>query len=130
MTFSRSKTFQSAELQKLFSSVDWDSAKKPDILVKAFEKSSHVVSVRNEKNELVGIIRSMDDDIWSANIDCLVVHRDYQNIGLGSILMSELMVDIMHIKYINVCPDSKKMECFYGKFGFKTINGLYMQLIN
>jgi len=127
--FKRNKYYSLKELEELFSSVNWKSAEKPEMLQKAFLNSSHVIGAFYG-NTLLGIIRSMDDFCWSANIDCLIVNPTYQKIGIGSKLLEELLFDLKEVHYINVCPDSKEMVHFYNKFGFKTINGLYMQKEN
>ena len=72
----------------------------------------------------------MDDGCWSANLDCLVVHKDFQGKGIASKLMTELLEDLKNITYINVCPDDKEIGQFYSKFGFKIIDGYYLQKIN
>ena len=120
------KKFNEQELQDLFASCNWESSKQPELLVKAFLNSSNVVcAYRNEK--LVGIIRSMDDGIWSSNIDCLLVHKDCQGQGIGTQLIQTLLKNLSKIKYINVCPDQRKSISFYKKFGFKKIQGCYLQ---
>lgn len=129
MQIKRVKNFKAEDLRELFSSVEWDSAAYPEKLISAFQNSSHVISVW-EDSTLIGIVRSMDDDCWSANIDCLVVHKKYQNQGLAKILMTELLKDLQNITYINVCPDEKQIKNFYESFGFKVIDGFYMQKIN
>lgn len=128
MQIKRIKEFNKEDLQDLFTSVGWDSS-NPEVLVKAFRNSSHVVSCFDDK-KLIGIARSMDDDYWSANIDCLIVNPNYQKIGVGKRLMLELLYDLKDIKYINLCPDDKNLLSFYEKFQFKKIEGLYLQKIN
>ena len=107
LRLSNQKNFDFIQLQELFSSVGWESAKDPQTLVLAFLFSSNVISCWHD-DKLVGIIRSMDDGYWSANIDCLVVHKDYQGKGIGSKLLEVLLDQIKNIKYINVAPDSQK----------------------
>ena len=72
----------------------------------------------------------MDDGCWSANIDCLLVHKEFQGRGVAKKLMEELLEDLKNIEYINVCPDDKEMENFYFDFGFKLVQGCYLQKIN
>lgn len=127
--FRRNKLYSVKDLEELFSSVNLKSAEKPEILQKAFIKSSHVIGAFYG-NTLLGLIRSMDDSCFSANIDCLIVNPTYQKIGIGSKLLEELLNDLKEIHYINVYPVSIEMIHFYNKFGFKTINGLYMQKEN
>ncbi len=129
MEIKRIKTFLASDLKELFSSVGWASSANPQKLVKAFQGSSNVVSAW-EGQKLVGLIRSMDDGCWSANIDCLVVHKDFQGKGIAKQLMTELLNDLKNIEYINICPDEKEMEKFYSEFGFKVVEGYYLQKIN
>lgn len=129
MEIKRIKTFLASDLKELFSSVGWASSANPQKLVRAFQGSSNVVSAW-EGQKLVGLIRSMDDGCWSANIDCLLVHKDFQGKGLAKILMEELLGDLKNIEYINVCPDDRAMENFYFDFGFKLVQGCYLQKIN
>ena len=126
LRLSNQKNFDFIQLQELFSSVGWESAKDPQTLVLAFLFSSNVISCWHD-DKLVGIIRSMDDGYWSANIDCLVVHKDYQGKGIGSKLLDVLLDQIKQIKYINVAPDSRKQIKFYKKAGFSLIKGCYLQ---
>ena len=129
MQIKRIKDFNEENLQELFSSVDWKSAENPQKLVNAFKNSSNVISAW-EDDHLIGIIRSMDDGCWSANIDCLIVHKDFQGKGIASKLITELLEDLKNIEYINVCPDDKTMDSFYLKFGFNIVDGYYLQKIN
>lgn len=123
------KDFSEAELKELFSSCGWSSAKKPDVLVLAFHNASNVVCVY-DKDKLVGIARSMDDGFWSSNIDCVLVHKDWQNRGIGTKLIQSLLQKLSNIEYINLCPDERENVKFYKQFGFKVIKGCYLQLKN
>ncbi len=120
------KDFSEAELKELFSSCGWSSAKKPDVLVLAFHNASNVVCAY-DKDKLVGIVRSMDDGFWSSNIDCLLIHKDYQNRGIGTKLIQILLQKLSNVEYMNVCPDEKKNINFYKKFGFEIVEGFYLQ---
>ena len=129
LRFSNQKNFDQVQLKELFSSVRWESAKEPQTLALAFLFSSNVISCW-DGDKLIGIIRSMDDGYWSANIDCLVVHKDYQGKGIGRKLLEVLLEQIKDIKYINVAPDSRKQIKFYKKAGFSLIKGCYLQKRN
>lgn len=115
------KIFNGEDLKELFYSVGWEFSTDAHILVEAMKNASNVVSAW-DNNKLIGIARSMDDGCWSANIDCCVVHKQYQNQGIGTKIMRELIDNIKHIKYINVSPNENKNIGFYEKVGFKVIN--------
>ena len=123
------KTFDFSQLKKLFESVGWESANDPKSLILGLLFSSNVISCWHE-DKLVGIIRSMDDGYWSANIDCLLVHKDYQGKGIGRKLLEVLLALLKDVKYINVAPDSRKQIKFYKKAGFTLIKGCYLQKRN
>ena len=72
LRLSNQKTFDFSQLKELFESVGWESANDPKSLILGLLFSSNVISCWHE-DKLVGIIRSMDDGYWSANIDCLLV---------------------------------------------------------
>jgi ribosomal protein S18 acetylase RimI-like enzyme len=127
ITYKQIQELNSADLKELFLSVDWESGKDSVMLSIAMAKATRVITAWDGK-KLVGLIRSMDDGIWSANIDCLVVHKDYQHRGVGAMLLKKMVKALKAIKYINVCPDSKDNISFYQQFGFKLINGAYLQL--
>ena len=123
------KTFDFSQLKELFESVGWESANDPKSLILGLLFSSNVISCWHE-DKLVRIIRSMDDGYWSANIDCLLVHKDYQGKGIGRKLLEVLLVLLKDVKYINVAPDSRKQIKFYKKAGFSLVKGCYLQKKN
>ena len=122
------KNIPSIELEKLFSSVNWESAKNPELLHQAFLNSSNCITMWHS-NHLIGVIRSMDDGCWSANIDCLVVHSSYQHHGIGHSLVKALMNRLKNVKYINVSPDCKENVKIYTDFGFKETGGCSLQYV-
>ena len=46
----------------------------------------------------------MDDGCWRANIDCLVVHKDYQQKGVGTTLLEQMMSTLRYVNIVNVYP--------------------------
>ncbi len=116
------KDFPREQLAELFASVEWETPEDAPMLVRAFANSTRVISAWDGER-LVGIIRSMDDDLWSANIDCLVVHRSYQRQGIGSALVKRLLERLSHVKYVSVSPSERENIGFYEKLGFTVIEG-------
>ena len=114
-------SYNADELKELLSSVTWGSHLTKDKLYEAMQNSSHIVTARKD-GVLVGIARSMDDDIWSANIDCIVVHADHQGQGIGTALLQALLKDISHIQFISAMPNSHKNVLLYTRNGFTLID--------
>lgn len=128
MRISTSKNLDSESLKDLFNSVGWDINTRPELLSLAMENASHIVTAY-DGSHLIGLIRSMDDAMWHANIDCLVVHKDYQRTGVGTMLLNELLKLLKDVPTISVSPNESKNFAFYEKFGFTRIkDGGLLQL--
>ena len=112
------KDFDSDQLQELFLSVEWFSGNFPEKLQTALHNSSKVISAW-DGNKLVGLIRGLDDGIWQATIDCLLVNPAYQGRGIASTLLKYLLNEYSDFLYIDVVPDEKKNVSFYEKHGFE-----------
>ncbi|MCR5506856.1 MAG: GNAT family N-acetyltransferase [bacterium] len=124
------KQFLKKDLFELFNASNWDSAKYTTILKTAFKNSSNVISAwDNEK--LVGIIRDLDDKVWNANIDCLLIHPEYRRNGIGTKLLTTMLDLLKNIQYITIAPNERETFAFYEKFGFKEVSsGCCLQLSN
>ena len=112
------KDFDSDQLQELFLSVEWFSGNFPEKMQTALHNSSKVISAW-DGNKLVGLIRGLDDGIWQATIDCLLVNPAYQGRGIASTLLKYLLNEYSDFLYIDVVPDEKKNVSFYEKHGFE-----------
>ena len=114
--------FSGTELQDLFESNGWNE----DInkAISGLENSPHiVVAVDIDAGcKIVGIARSVDDDHWSANIDCVIVHSKYQKMGIGTMMLQQLLAQINHIDTIFVAPDEKTSASFYEANGFSVLD--------
>lgn len=127
--YKRTKKFDSTQLEQLFLSVGWQSGKHPEKLVLAFRNSARVISAW-DKDKLVGLIRGLDDGVWQATIDCLLVHAEYQRQGIASALIEIIKAEYKEMYYINVMPDEKKNVLFYQKHGFMMmLEGTAMQIV-
>lgn len=120
MEYRHCKEFTEEQISELFLSVEWFSAKFPNKLRLAFQNSSRVISAWDEE-KLVGIIRGLDDGVWQATIDCLLVNPQYQGQGIASTLLDLLLEDYREFLYIDVVPDEKKNVGFYQKHGFEIL---------
>ena len=116
--YKRIKDFESDQLQELFMSVEWFSGNFPEKLQTALHNSSKVISAW-DGNKLVGLIRGLDDGIWQATIDCLLVNPAYQGKGIASTLLKHLLNEYSNFLYVDVVPDEKKNVSFYEKHGFE-----------
>ena len=111
------KDFDEKQIEELFLSVSWSSGKFPNKLKMALHNSSKVISAWDGE-KLIGLIRGLDDGIWQATIDCLLVNPGHQGIGIASTLLKRLLDDYKEFCYVDVVPDEKKNVEFYLKHGF------------
>lgn len=124
-----SKIILSNDLRDVFDSVNLERDTPIDVLIKALNRSSHICCI-TINGRLVALARSMDDSCWSANIDCVVVHRDHQHKGVGTILMNNLLEQLSNVPCISLSPNFKEVKGFYEKFGFKEVEtGCLLQII-
>ena len=112
------KEYTEEQLEKLFLSVNWESAKYPKRLVTAMKNSSLVISAWYN-NELIGLIRSLDDKATTAFIHYLLVQPKYQKYHIGGTLLSKLLEHYKNYLYIKIMPSDKSTILFYEKYGFK-----------
>lgn len=123
------QSFTHGDIEELFTSVDWLGDMSVDDLLNALNKSSKLISAYVD-NKLVGLIRCMHDGYFSGTIDCLIVHKDYQNKGIGSALIKAMIDATDYIKYLSVSPSERNNIALYAKCGFCEItNGALMQIV-
>ena len=128
LVISSTEPYGAEELKALFSSVGWADDLTEEQLLKAIQHSSHAVTARVD-GVLAGIVRSMDDGIWSANIDCMVVHAAYQRRGIAGAMLRALLRELSGIRYISVSPNSSDTVPLYLKNGFELVeDGRLLQL--
>ncbi|WGX77823.1 GNAT family N-acetyltransferase (plasmid) [Paraclostridium bifermentans] len=87
---------------------------------KIIEKSSSIITCWN-KNNLIGMARSLSDEVrWATIIDVLV-HPEHRGKGIGSKIIESLLEQPeMQVRTIYLATPDK--EDFYNKLGFKTVN--------
>lgn len=117
ITYRTSKEFEPAILQSLFESVQWESSKFPNRLTLAMKNSSMVISAWHDE-QLIGLVRSLDDGATIAFIHYLLVRPEYQKFHIGSELMKRLMSQYKDYLYIKIIPSDPATIPFYKKFGF------------
>lgn len=117
---STTKNLDSEKIDSLFSSIDWEP--RWDKWKEILSKSSFVYSVY-DKQKMVGIGRIVEDGIMCILYD-IVVHKDYQNKGIGKMIMNNLLSQTKNKKYISIslfawAENKDFLIPFYKKFGFE-----------
>ena len=82
------------------------------------KNSSYVISAW-ENNNLIGLVRSLDDGETVAFIHYLLVDPTYQNYHIGTELMTRLLDKYKNMLHIKIMPSDPKVVPFYKRLGFK-----------
>ena len=116
ITYRDSHEFTSAELERLFLSVEWSSGHFPDKLVAAMRGFKTVFSTY-DGDTLVGMICVMDDGVMNAYVHYLLVDPAHQGEGVGRRLVE--MVKEKYKDYLRIAVIGYDAELsFYENCGF------------
>ena len=119
------------DLRRLFIAVNWSDGTENSTMIKNFNlpfiNSTFVVSAwDNEK--LVGVIRVLSDKIIRSNIYDLAVLPDYQNKGIGSMLLKKCLEKFPNTAW--VLETTKENVSYYEKFGFSKSTYITLRIIS
>lgn len=74
-----------------------------------------ILAYDSEKNQVVGFINALSDNVSFAFIPMLEVLPEYQNQGIGTKLMNKMLDLLTEMTCIDLTCD-KEMQKFYSKF--------------
>lgn len=113
------------ELAQLYVDVEWDSFPKYK-LQKAFN-ASYLVSLAYLDGKLIGCGRVVSDGVFYGCIYDVIVHPDFQGIGIGKKVMTDILTQCSDIFFLQLTATHGR-EGFYEKLGLrkhKTAMGRY-----
>ncbi|OUO80172.1 GNAT family N-acetyltransferase [Blautia sp. An249] len=122
------KIFTQQQVTELFLSVGWISGRYPDRLYKALKHSSTVITAW-DREQLVGLVRVLDDSSMLAYIHYVLVHPSYQGKGIAGTMINQVKEKYKDFPYLEVMPEESKNAAFYEQFGFQMMkDGAAMQI--
>ena len=128
ITYKETKEFSTEDIERLFLSVNWESGRYPERIVRAMRNSTHVVSAW-DNDRLVGLVRALDDGETVAFLHYLLVDPEYQCFHIGAELMKRILSYFDHHLYIKIMPSDPKTIPFYEKFGFQSYDNYSAMVI-
>lgn len=124
ITYSSEHCPNDSELKELFSTVEWQVSRHIDRLSAAMYKYDNLITAW-EGARLVGLVCSLDDGAVTAYINYLIVHPDYQRMGIGKELMRRILNEYRDFMRVELIADAGATE-FYDKLDFDAINAVPM----
>ncbi|NEO98385.1 MAG: GNAT family N-acetyltransferase [Symploca sp. SIO2E9] len=118
------------QLQELFrQGAFWAQQRNIEDLEVAVTNSEPVISVW-EANRLIGFARATSDGIYRATIWDVVVHPDYQGVGLGRKLVETVLSHPRMNRVERVYLMTTYQQSFYERIGFECNSTTTMVLYN
>lgn len=128
--YTEEKKFTQEQVEELFLLVNWISGKYPQRLYKALMHSSTVLTAWDGE-QLVGLVRVLDDSEMLAYIHYVLVNPKYQGQGIAVAMIEKIKEKYKDYLYINGMPEERKNAAFYEKLGFQVMpDGVAMQICN
>lgn len=118
ITYSDDKNLAPADLEQLFSALEWLSAGWPQRLARAMRGSGAVYTAW-DGGRLVGLANAIDDGALTAYVHYLLVHPDYQGRGIGGQLMARVKEKYADYLYLVLISETEKSLPFYQRLGFE-----------
>ena len=124
ITYSSEHCPNDSDLKELFSTVEWQVSRHIDRLSAAMYKYDNLITAWDGAR-LVGLVCSLDDGAVTAYINYLIVHPDYQRMGIGKELMRRILNEYRDFMRVELIADAGAAE-FYDKLDFGAINAVPM----
>ena len=111
--------YNESEIIPLYNAVGWTFyCKHPDTVAKAYANSLCTLAAYHQ-GKLAGLIRSVGDGYTILFIQDLLVHPEFQRMGIGTALMNTLLERYKHVYQIELATDhTEKTVAFYNSLGF------------
>ncbi|MES2766610.1 MAG: GNAT family N-acetyltransferase [Bacteroidota bacterium] len=107
------------EAIELYAAVGWGKAEEysEETVIRAFKNTQICISARNDEGKLLGFVRVLTDYAFNATIADIVVHPDFQKLGVGRALMEEAKKQLGSTAiFLEAMPQNEE---FFKKCGFK-----------
>ncbi len=118
------------QLQQLLNiAAFWAKGRSIEDLGIAIANSDPVITIGDEK-QLIGFARATSDGIYRATIWDVVIHPEYQGIGLGSKLVETVLSHPRIHRVERVYLMTTHQQQFYEKIGFQKNSTTTMVLYN
>lgn len=126
--YTEDRAYTPEQLQALFGSVKWLSARYPNKLARALKNSGTVITAWNGES-LVGLVNVLDDGALTAYVPYLCVHAAYQKKGIGRELLRRVKQKYKGYLYLILIAENAPLIGYYEKNGFGRADGTFVMKI-
>ncbi len=125
MEITEYKTYNEAEILRLYRSVGWTAyTERPEALRRGFEGSMLTLAAYDGE-QLLGIIRTVGDGNTIVFVQDILVFPEHQRRGVGSALLRAVLERYSHVRQIELATDdTPKTIAFYKSMGFHPMSEL------
>ena len=119
------------QIVALYAAVGWQLyAKQPALLKKAFEGSDYVLLALKD-GELLGLSRSVSDDVSIHYLQDILVHPKAQRKGVGRAIFGAVLQRYEHVRtHMLLTDDEEKQKLFYTSLGYHNVGLLSKHKLN
>lgn len=116
------ETYQEVEVLALYASVGWANyTREPEMLRLAFKHSLKIFAAFVGE-QLVGIIRAVGDGYSVVFVQDLLIHPDFQRLGIGRKLLNHIQAEFTDVYQLHLMTDdTEKTLTFYRSLGFESV---------
>ncbi|QBD77150.1 GNAT family N-acetyltransferase [Ktedonosporobacter rubrisoli] len=103
-------------VHSLYASIGWWPERTEEQISHVLDRDAAIGAW--DENALIGFARVISDGYFHAYIEDVMVHPNYQQKGVGSLLLSRLVETLSHIKTITLFCQAELVP-FYEEQGFR-----------
>ena len=115
------------EVVELYNEVGWlayTNAEQRPKLEEALRNSTYVVTAW-DGDKLIGLARCLSDNVSICYLQDLLVHPDYQRLGVGRKLVFNCLAHFAHVRMqVLMTDDEERQKKFYESLGYKNTKNL------
>ena len=104
----------------------WPNPPSPEAHLRILQGSDFIVLAISPEERVVGWISSISDGVSCAYIPHLAVLPEYQGLGIGAELVSQMLEQVGHLYMIDLVCDRDVVD-FYVKQGFSECVGMVVR---
>ncbi len=116
ITYRNDSNFPREQVLALYESLEWSSAQKPELLLKAL-RNSHTVITAWDGDRLVGLGNAISDGFLVVYYPHLAVLPEYQGQGIGTEIVKRMKKRYQGFHQQSIIADGRAID-FYKKSGF------------